>query len=233
MHGVLFDLDGTLLDIDLSGFFDRYFSALSELFLRIEPTLKANTLASSLQDATAAMMRSHAGVLNQSVFNETFFQRTTIDLFAYEEQLAKFYDNDFAALGDGYKPRPGARAAVESALRLGLEVVIATNPVFPQAAVRQRLRWAGLSDLPLQAVTSYENMTACKPFPEYFRQAAALGGLNPRDCMMVGDDRALDLPAADIGMLTFYVGAESDVAADFSGDIATLADDLLPRLAGL
>ncbi len=31
-------------------------------------------------------------------------------------------------------------------------------------------------------------------------------GVAPATCLMVGDDRALDMPAADLGMRTFYVG---------------------------
>ena len=47
---------------------------------------------------------------------------------------------------------------------------------------------------------------------------------------MVGDDRSLDMPAADLGMRTFYVGRSKGVPADWSGTLEDLAD-LLPRLA--
>lgn len=231
MRGILFDLDGTLLDIDLSDFFARYFKALTGLMRTLEPTLPAPALGDALQRATDAMTREHEGIPNRDVFDTAFLALTGVDLAPHEARLTRFYETDFAELGSLYGPRAGARHAVERALALDLKVVIATNPVFPRAAVEQRLAWAGLADLPLPSLTSYEEMTACKPYPSFFRQAAALEGLDPRECLMVGDDRSLDLPAADVGMRTFYVGGDETSAADFSGDLMTLADDLLPRLA--
>lgn len=230
MRGVLFDLDGTLLDIDLPGFFDRYFRALTAFMLTIEPSLSASSFANALQGATAAMSRQHPAVSNREVFNSSFRASTGVDLAVHGTHLSRFYATEFAALGTACGPRAGARHAVESALSLGLKVVIATNPVFPREAVEERLAWAGLADLPLGSLTSYENMTACKPYPTYFRQAAALEGLDPCDCLMVGDDRTLDLPASDVGMRTYYVGDDADACADFRGSLFTLADVLLPQL---
>jgi len=46
---------------------------------------------------------------------------------------------------------------------------------------------------------------------------------------MVGDDRALDMPAADVGMRTYYVGADESAPADMRGSLDELAD-LLPRI---
>jgi HAD superfamily hydrolase (TIGR01549 family) len=118
---------------------------------------------------------------------------------------------------------------VETAQALGLKVAIATNPIFPQSAQRTRLAWAGLDDLDLPVVTSYEHLHACKPDPAYFMETAELIGADPPECVMVGDDRSLDLAAADVGMRTFYVGPDPRARADWRGDLVDLAA-LLPRL---
>jgi FMN phosphatase YigB (HAD superfamily) len=118
---------------------------------------------------------------------------------------------------------------VETALGLGMRVAVATNPIFPLEAVRHRLDWAGLGDLPVHVITTYEVMHATKPLPAYFRETAEMLGVEPRACLMVGDDPLLDLPAADVGMRTYYVGARTDVSADYCGDLGQLAA-LLPRL---
>jgi FMN phosphatase YigB (HAD superfamily) len=118
---------------------------------------------------------------------------------------------------------------VTTALELGLAVGIATNPIFPRIAVEHRLSWAGLGDLEFGVVTAYEEMYACKPHPDYYRQTATMLGVSPTECLMVGDDRALDMPAADVGMRTFYVGDDPDAPADLRGDLEGLAE-LLPRL---
>jgi FMN phosphatase YigB (HAD superfamily) len=54
-------------------------------------------------------------------------------------------------------------------------------------------------------------------------------GLEPGDCVMVGDDRVLDMAAADVGMRTFYVGGLPGVTSTWSGSIADL-DGLLTRV---
>ncbi|MGB4593046.1 MAG: HAD family hydrolase [Coriobacteriia bacterium] len=230
MRGILFDLDGTLLDIDLPGFLDRYFRALT---LASEPlladSLSGDALMAAIQSATGRMMESHAGRTNREVFADEFSSAAGLDFDEAWPVYARFYAEVFPGLRGGSGPASGAREVLETAMSLGLRVAIATNPIFPRETIDHRLAWAGLDDLQLQTVTSYETMTACKPHPEYFVQTAALLGLEPSDCMMVGDDRFLDMPAADTGMKTFYVGPSPDAVADYRGSLMDLAG-LLPRI---
>lgn len=227
MRAVLFDLDGTLLDIDLPTFLSRYFSALGAVVAEYFPGVE---VMRAVLDATGAMQRPHEGLTNREIFATDFRERTGIDLEESWSVFDTFYRERFPLLGDGYGPGKGARRAVETALDLGLEVVVATQPIFPRVAIEHRIAWAGLSDLPLERLTTYEIMHACKPHPGYFREAAAMAGCEPADCIMVGDDRSLDMPAADIGMRTFYVGNDAATHADWHGDLDQLAD-LLPQLA--
>lgn len=230
MKGVLFDLDGTLLAIDLRAFLGRYFEALARAS---EPLLvdglDGARLMSAIRSATSRMMEPHPGLTNLSVFAREFNALTGLDFERAWPLYDRFYAEVFPTLKADAGPAPGGRAAVEAALASGLRVAIATNPIFPRVAVDHRLAWAGLDDLGIDVVTSYETMTACKPHPEYFSATAALLGLAPAECLMVGDDRYLDLPAADTGMRTYYVGGSADAATDYRGTLGELAD-LLPRL---
>lgn len=230
MHGILFDLDGTLLDIDIGSFLERYFSALARTMepLTSDPEALGHAMK-ALNVATHAMMLPHPGRTNQAVFTEEFRARTGIDIEEHREVFERFYAEEFPLLGDGFGPVPGARVAFETALDLGLRVAIATNPIFPLAAVEHRIAWAGLDDLPVNAITTYETMHACKPLPAYFLETAERIGSSPDRCLMVGDDRELDLPAAATGMRTYYVGPDVDVEADFRGSLVGLAR-ALPQL---
>jgi FMN phosphatase YigB (HAD superfamily) len=175
------------------------------------------------------MMDPHPGRTNRDVFFADMRERTGVDMELHWPVFETFYAEVFPMLAGTAGPAKGARRAVSTALELGLRVAIATNPIFPRAAIEHRMRWAGVHDLPIEVVTTYEEMRACKPLADYFRQTSDLLQTDPRDCLMVGDDRALDMPASDIGMQTFYVGPHQGVAADFTGDLDDLAD-LLPRL---
>ena len=228
MRAILFDLDGTLLDIDLGTFLRTYFTAMGDAVAQHYPGLDVRE---AILTSTDAMQRPHPGVTNRDAFNADFAARTGVDLSLPEHSsvFKTFYDEVFPGLGAGYGPAKGARRAVETTLSLGMAVVVATQPIFPRAAIEHRLAWAGLQDLGLDVLTTYEVMHACKPLPDYFREAAAMVGHAPSECAMVGDDRSLDMPAAHVGMRTFFVGGAT-AAADWYGDLNDLAD-LLPRLA--
>lgn len=232
VRAVLFDLDGTLLDLDLRSFLRRYFVALEHAATPLLPSSNASTLAGfmeALHSSVGAMMEPHENRTNEDVFYEVLHARSGVDLRVHWPVFERFYAEVFPTLRDTAAPMPGGREAVLAARELGLGVAIATNPIFPMPAITQRLAWAGLDDLDLPVVTSYETMRACKPHAEYYRQVAAMLGVAPSECLMVGDDRALDLPAADVGMRTYYVGSDDLAATDLRGDLRELAE-LLPRL---
>jgi FMN phosphatase YigB (HAD superfamily) len=226
LHGVLFDLDGTLLDVDLDAFLRRYFLALGSVASSRFPGV---AFMPALLASTSAMQRPHPGRTNKETFDADFLAQTGFDLAKDHEVFDAFYRDVFPTLGDGYGPAPGARAAVEAAKALGLKTAIATQPIFPAAAIRHRLAWAGLADVRFDAVTTYETMLACKPQSAYFEQTAAMIGCAPERCLMVGDDRDIDMPAADVGMRTFYVGRDPATPADHRGTLTDLSE-LLERI---
>lgn len=224
MKGILFDLDGTLLDIDIDAFLSRYFAALSDAVRQMvaEDDHHAGAMQ-GIYDATGAMMRPHAGFTNMEVFNREYLRATGIDMEAYADVLDAFYDNVFPTLRAGIGAHRGAREAVDTATACGLKIAVATNPIFPLRAIEHRMAWAGIAPNEVDLITSYENMRATKPHADYYRQVCETLGLAPSECLMVGDDRVLDLPAADIGIRTFYVGSDGDAPADYRGDLTELS----------
>lgn len=227
MRGILFDLDGTLLDLDLDAFLRRYFKALEASVAGHFPGIE---VMPAVMASTAAMQRPHPGRTNRQVFDEDFLTRTGVDLADHWDVFETFYREVFPTLGDGCRPASGAREAIEAARGLGLRVAIATQPIFPMIAIEHRLAWAGLEGVEFDAITTYETMFACKPQAAYFEQVAAMIGRAPGECLMVGDDRANDMPASSLGMRTFYVGSDPATSADHRGSLRDLPA-LLERLA--
>ncbi len=233
LSAVLFDLDGTLLDIDLDSFLNDYFAVLGPVVAQVLGHQQDDTTGlRAVISATDRMTAAHTGQTNRQAFNTEFERITGVDLSSpeHENALSQFYAVTFPALRKGMGPKPDAIAAVDTALRLGLKVAIATNPIFPLPAVEERMRWAGLEKLSVHAVTAYEDMCATKPHAAYYLQTAELLGVDPRECIMVGDDRVLDMSAADVGMRTFYVGNAPSPTCDWSGTLSDLAG-LLARLS--
>lgn len=230
LRGVLFDLDGTLLDIHIDRFLEGYFARLGDAVAELVGADGDHAAAmNAIFEATAAMMRPHAGRTNRDEFYAEFHRSTGIDLFERWDVFDRFYAEVFPTLRGDLGPVDGARQALEAARAVGLKVALATNPIFPRSAIVHRLSWTGIHAEELDAITDFETMHACKPYPEYFRETAALLGLEPAECLMVGDDRALDLPAADVGMRTFYVGPD-DAPATYRGGLRDFAS-LIGRLA--
>lgn len=174
--------------------------------------------------ATNAMMSAHPGVTNQTVFVEAFRENSGVDIEQHWDVFDAFYEDVFPGLGVNLGPRSGAHDAWNTALEHDLVVAVATNPIFPARAIEHRLAWARIDRERASAITSYEMMTASKPHAEYYRQVAQMLGVDPSECLMVGDDAQLDMPAADIGMKTFYVGNDPDAVADYRGDMSDVAD---------
>lgn len=219
LRGVLFDLDGTLLDLRVEAFLRRYFAALDDA---TSPLFPGVDLMPAILESTTVMQRPHPGATNREVFYYGFKARTGIDLDEKWCVFEAFYQNVFPTLGFGYGPVDGARRAVETAASLGLKTAVATQPIFPRIAVDHRLKWAGLGDVEFDAVTTYEEMLACKPQPEYFLQTAQMLQCAPQDCLMVGDDRDMDMVASVVGMKTYYVGDQRRTKSDFRGTIREL-----------
>jgi len=229
LKAVLFDLDGTLLDIDLDGFLREYFSALGPAISEVVGNrLSVQQGLSAVIEGTNAMSRHHGSLTNREVFETRFLELTGADLASpvASARIERFYRDEFPALRGTHCPRAGGIDAVRAAREEGLVVALATNPIFPLAAIRERMRWASLDESWFDVITSYEVMHACKPMKGYFEQTAHMLGVEPTECLMVGDDATLDMPASSAGMRTYYVGEGLPDTCDGHGDLSALVEFL-------
>lgn len=228
VKALLCDLDGTLLDVDMEEFMKPYFAALVPY---VSPYLPGVEVVKALMASTQAMMASHPTLTNEEAFWSDFTARVHVAREAIEPVFVRFYKEVFPSLGRYTRQVPEARVLVQAAMAHGLDVVVATNPIFPAIAIETRLGWAGLAGLPFRHVTTMENSHYTKPSRAYFEEILAVIGRRPEECLMVGNDPQMDLPEVDLGLRTFLVSAVPDGAAvDFHGTLRDLAA-MLPRLA--
>ena len=150
----LFDLDGTLLPLDTESFVRIY---LKELAGKVKHLIAPDQLIQTIWEATEAMIKSGDGTrTNEQIFEREFLKRSGLDREIIWPLFNQFYEQDFPKLSKYTKVSPLSRKVVQAAVDHGYKVAVATNPVFPKAAIMERLKWAGINDLPFQWVTVYE-----------------------------------------------------------------------------
>ena len=232
---VLFDLDGTLLPMDQERFVHTYMSLLAQ---KMAPYgYDPKHLIAAVWAGTQAMAENDGSRANEEVFWEEFCgifgEGARKDLPLFEE----FYASDFA----GTRTVCGFAAEAAEIVALlkdrGVTVALATNPLFPEIATRQRIRWAGLEPEDFALVTTYENSCRCKPNADYFREVLEKLGKKPENCLMVGNDVGEDmLPARKLGMEVFLLTdclidrGVTDLGQFAHGDFAALKEFLLKKL---
>lgn len=200
---VLFDLDGTLLPMDQEHFVKTYFKLLAA---RLAPLgYEPGKLVDSIWTGTAAMVKNDGSRTNEEAFWETFTALCGDRVKRDRAVIEDFYAHEFnqARAACGFNP-----AAAETVNRLkaaGVEVVLATNPIFPRTATQNRIRWAGLDPEDFQLFTTYENAHFCKPNPDYYREILKTIGRRPEECLMVGNDATEDGAAEQAGIPVFLL----------------------------
>lgn len=212
LKAILFDLDDTLLGNDMDKFLPGYFSLLGEYATRYMPR---EQFMAELMTCTQAMIQNEDPTLtNRDVFWHLFEERTGLDTAELEAFFDQFYRNQFLQLESRTVKRPFAAKLVQLCLDKNLNVVIATNPLFPLVAIEARLAWAGLSveEYDFALVTAYENMHATKPSPTYYAEILQKIECAPEHALMVGNDWENDIaPAHSVGVHTYWLAAEDAV----------------------
>lgn len=202
---LLFDLDGTLVDMKRLGVAFRLSArAVWRYFGAIRPW----HLGRATKEAIARMQTHGSDKTNYQVFLETMSRHSRTSIEDVERRSRLLVSKDFATLAHRFYPVPGAKETVLLARELGYRTVLATNPVWPLDAVRMRMTWGGLGEVPFDYITHSEIMTRCKPDPAYYRQLLERLSLSAAECVMIGNDPRKDLPAKDAGIRTFLIARD-------------------------
>ena len=230
---ILFDLDGTLLPMDMDEFIKNYFGRLSKKLapLGYDP----QQLIKNIWTGTMAMVKNNGSRTNEETFWQTFAALYETDVRKDEPIFAEFYANEFQAAKEVCGFEPKAKETVDTLKAMGYRVALATNPIFPAIATESRIRWAGLEPKDFEFYTTYENASYSKPNPAYYQWVADTLHITPEECLMVGNDVDDDLPAETIGMKTFLLTdciinkEEKDISAYPHGSF----DDLMAYIKTL
>ena len=201
---VMFDLDGTLLPMDLDVYLGYYFKLLIQKLVPYGYDPKKIT--DSINHAVAAMVENDGSRTNEEAFWDSH-RRIMGDKDAISSRplLEEFYRNEYQHVKAVCGSMPESKEILDFCRGKGLRVVLATSPLYPQVATESRIRWAGLEPEDFDFITTYEDSHYCKPNPDYYREILRKLDLSPEECLMVGNDVREDMIAKDVGMEVFLL----------------------------
>ncbi len=200
---VLFDLDGTLLPMEQEAFVKAYFGGLTKKL--VPAGYEPEALVKAIWQGTGAMIANDGAQTNETVFWNTFAEifgeKIRQDLPLFDE----FYKTDFNSVKQVCGKNPLALKVVEFLKNNNINLVLATNPIFPQIATYSRIKWAGLKAEDFSYITTYENSHFCKPNIKYYGEILKALNFSPENCLMVGNDVSEDMITEKLGMKVFLI----------------------------
>ncbi len=200
----LFDLDGTLLPMDMRKFTELYLQALCRRFVP-ETGVDAKTLVKAVWNGAGAMARNDGMRLNSEIFWKTMNTVCNRDMRVFSDDFDDFYRNEFIEAKKGTGFTPYAKKTIDLLKSRGVRLIVATNPIFPKAATYRRIEWAGLNPNDFEYITVYDNCSSCKPNLNYYADICSFCGIKPEESLMTGNDVDEDMCASRLGFNTFLI----------------------------
>ncbi|MDD4000668.1 MAG: HAD family hydrolase [Bacilli bacterium] len=199
---ILFDLDGSLLPLDESGFIKLYFGGVYKRFANF---YKPEEFMQAFLEGTYAMMKNDGKQTNEEAFWKKFKELIKGDYDFIEKEFLDYYENEFKEVKKVCRVDPYSRKIIDILKSKGYQLVLATNPLFPKVATKERIKWAGLEDSAFDLITTYEDNYYCKPKLEYYQSILKRIGRRADECLMVGNDVREDMVVEELGMKTYLL----------------------------
>ena len=200
---IMFDLDGTLLPMDMDEFTGEYFRLLTQ---KMAPYgYDPEVMVKATWHSTGCMVKNDGHCSNEEAFWKDYADIYGEKVLKDRPVIEGFYANEFQGVRKVCGFNPKAAEIVRWLKEKGMRVALATNPLFPTPATVARIRWAGLEPEEFEFFTTYENIGYCKPNPDYYREVLRRAGLPAENCVMVGNDVGEDMIAAELGMNVFLL----------------------------
>jgi FMN phosphatase YigB (HAD superfamily) len=204
IRAVLLDLDETLI-ANPDGAFAAAFVQLADDALA--PRLGVDMLRPALRQMMQRLTAERTQIINNlQVIHETLAESTQRPVDHVRAALQTFYTQDYPTLARWVSPVSSAQTLIDCLTQQQIAVVIATNPVYPPAAIQQRIAWGGLDVSRAALITDASVMHFAKPDPAYYAELIARLGVEPDEALVIGDHPTNDIAAAqEVGLHTMQI----------------------------
>ena len=213
--------------MDQEEFVGFYFPLLTRRFAG--RGIAPEELIRTIWKGVGAMAAHDGSRTNEAVFWDCFERCLSVKRKDVEAELLDFYSDEFNKAIRTTRPTPLADEIIRRLKAKSIKCYLATNPIFPRCATMNRIRWAGLGAEDFEIITTYENSHSSKPNVLYFKEILAKCGLEPAECLMVGNDVEEDLAARKLGIKTYLVTdclenkKKLPIETDYSGTLEEFA----------
>lgn len=224
IQAILFNLEGTLVDVDTTDFMRNYLGILAPRFAHLlSPDKFSKQFVKSLE---TSQNNNNPEQTNKQKLGDDFSKAIGQSLTVLCPIFEEFYESDFPTLRCLVQPIPQGVKVVEYAIQQGFLTAVATNPILPIGAMREYIHWAGLKPESFKVIPALEDFHFFKPQLEFFQEVAERLGVKPNNCLVVSG-QTQDIICQDIGMKFFLISQGANDQADYVGNL----DDLY-RLIG-
>ena len=238
IDAILFDLDGTLIDLQEEDLVHHYLKLVAAFFAENGYRSDPSKIPAKILESTDVMLKdTDPETTTIEAFMEHFSNSVGHEIEFLMPIFDRFYHEKFDLVKHYAKPIPEIDSIIKKCEQLNLKLIVATNPVFPETAVLKRIKWGGLDQVDWQLITTGEIMPVCKPHSLYFTTISEMIDIPPSRCLFVGNDAYFDMAAKKVGMWTFLLDThlltraevlEHGPQPDFRGDYLDL-DALLTQ----
>lgn len=203
IKNILFDLDGTLINIDQEGFNKEYVYQVSNYFVKYG--YDRATSIKCLWDGLIAAIKNDGSKTNEEVFSNYLGSTLGIDRNALEKIFSDFTKNEYDTLSKYIKKVDYACEAIKLLKDKKYNMILATNSLFPYETIKKRAKWGNIDIDDFSFVTTIENMNYSKPNVNYYKQILEVNNLKAEECMMFGNDLVEDLVIEKLGINCFII----------------------------
>lgn len=177
---IFVDYDGTLVKNSEEKFMKTYFSILSrKVKLPIEKIF--NLVMDSIYEITK--IEDPSKNLFER-FLESISKKTGKSKDYWYNIFLDFYKNEFDELRKIIKVNEKLTNFIKNS---NYKFIFASNPLFPEIAVKKRIDFANLSPENFFYIATMENSHYAKPNPKFFAEILEKIGVAADKCLMIGD----------------------------------------------
>jgi len=203
---LLLDLDGTLIH---SGNFLVHI----EFIAKILPLMKGHrgwkAAWKGLSEGNDVFKVPSKEKTNKERLLDIFSKHLGLKYEDAETAVFKSMMEVFPTLKSHFGKIPGAAKFIEWA-KENYTLTLATNPVWPIELVHMRMRWGGIDPSDFRSITTSDRMHACKPTRDYYEELLEQEKFKAEDCLLIGNERKMDLPATRVGIAVFLVRPDAN-----------------------